>query len=814
MPGNARFEALGSPESGFVGSHPNGPRGVYPGSSLDRSGSFREVGENRMFGSGAGASRVNRTVTVNFPPLSHCLMLEPIVMTNQKYTREGELRRVLGFSVGSASEENSFGAAHLRPSPVVVMEELKRYKESIIDTNKKARGRAKKLDEHLHKLSKYFEVVNSKKQQRNELSTNERSCGLNTKMGTQIRRNLPDAGIQREEDCAKNGVPNKRVRTSVAETQVECRSNGLARQPLVMAKDRDLLKDSPGSDLVETKICKLPTGGEGWDKKMKRKRSEGTGFLRPLDGDGELKRPMHHKGSNESCSQSGDTHGFRLNIREDNHIVSPSSVIKGKASRTPRSGSVAIANSSPNIPRVSGAPENWEQSPSANKMHSIGGANNRKRAIASESASPSMAQWAGQRPQKKSRTRRANLVSPVSNNEEMQLSSEGCSPSDFSAKIHSSGMNDSHRFRGMVNGTQQFKLKLENVPSPARFCESEESGAGENRLKERVMDSGEVEEKTIAQNAGPSVLLTRKNKSIIKEETSDVVRSGRGSSFSTASISPVRGKLENTATTKPLRSTRPGSDGNRSKMGRPLKKLLDRKGFSRRRHLPNSGSPDFTGESDDDREELLSAANLARNASDHACSSAFWKKVEPIFAFLNVQDLPYFSQQVDLVREEISTSETFGSNEIDKSLQNKIELKESDRIVEFIDQVQGFDTLCGSLKPEGRLNKVSPLYQRVLSALIIEDEVEEVEENNMGRNGTLHYSEDFDDTRPWNDLWPCEIEDHVVVDVEEVKKRRFEAKRALFRLQISDLLQRSARLANLSKPFISASLSLSPFEWR
>ena len=31
---------------------------------------------------------------------------------------------------------------------------------------------------------------------------------------------------------------------------------------------------------------------------------------------------------------------------------------------------------------------------------------------------------------------------------------------------------------------------------------------------------------------------------------------------------------------------------------------------------------------------------------DHACSSAFWKKVEPIFASLSVQDLPYFSQQV------------------------------------------------------------------------------------------------------------------------------------------------------------------------
>ena len=78
-----------------------------------------------------------------------------------------------------------------------------------------------------------------------------------------------------------------------------------------MAKDRDLLKDSPGSDLAEEKIRKLPTGGEGWDKKMKRKRTGGTVFLRPPDGDGELKRPMHHKGSNESGSQSCDAHGLR-----------------------------------------------------------------------------------------------------------------------------------------------------------------------------------------------------------------------------------------------------------------------------------------------------------------------------------------------------------------------------------------------------------------------------------------------------------------------------------------------------------------------
>ncbi|XP_028081625.1 uncharacterized protein LOC114283022 isoform X3 [Camellia sinensis] len=747
MAGNARFESTsGSPELGFVGNYPNGPRGSYPGLSLDRSGSFREGGESRVFGSGTGISRASGG---NLPPLSQCLMLEPIIMGDQKYTRSGELelRRVLNISVGSASEENSFGVAHSRPTPLVATEELKRYKESILDANNKARGRGKKLDQHLLKLNKYFEAVNSKKQQRNEFSTNERSGGLNLKMGTQIHRNPPDLAAQRITDRAKNAVLNKRVRTSVAETQAEFRSNGLARQPLVMAKDRDMLKDiSPGSDLVEEKIRRLPAGAEGWDKKMKRKRSVGTAFTRPVDSDGELKRPMHHKVSNESGLQSCDAHNFRLNIREDNHIVSPSPVTKGKASRAPRTGSVTAANSSPNIPRVSGAPESWGQPSNVNKIHSIGGANNRKRAMPSGSSSPSMAQWVGQRPPKMSRTRRANLVSPVSSHEETQISSEGCSPSDFGSRINSSGTNGLVFPRGVANGAQKFKVKLENLSSPARFSESEESGAGENRLKEKAMGSEEVEEKavTAVQNAGTSVFLSKKSKSLIKEEISDGVRrpgrSGRGSSFSMASISPVREMLENAATTKPLRSTRPGSDKNGSKTGRPLKKLLDRKGFSRRGHMLSSDSPDFTGESDDDREELLEAANLARNASYRACSNLFWKKIEPIFAPVSLNDMSYFSQQGDIVHEEISASDKMGSGEIDRSLQTQIESKESARMVEFTDQFQDFDILGGKLDSESSLNKVIPLYQRILSALIVEDEIEEFEENDMGRNDSLQYA--------------------------------------------------------------------------
>ncbi|XAR53508.1 hypothetical protein NMG60_11022095 [Bertholletia excelsa] len=815
MAGNGRFELdSGSPEAGFVGNYLNGPRGNYPGPSLDRSGSFGEGGESRMFGSGASISRVSTAVMGNMPPLSQCLMLDPITLGDPKYMRSGELRRVLGLSIGNVSEENSLGTAHSRPLSSGLMEELKRYKESVQDTNTRARDRAKKLDEHLHKLNKYVEVLSSRKQQRNELSTNERSGGLNLKMGNQMHRNPTDLGGQRLEDRSKNVLLNKRVRSSVTETRVECQSNGVAMHPLVLAKDRDIVKDgNPGSDLVEEKIRRLPAGGEGWDKRMKRKRSLSTAFTRPVDSDKELKRPVHHKVSSESSLQSCDAHGFRsgsingirgtnkldsssspassfgrampkhdqekatltrdltaglnkekllakgnnkLNTREDNHIASPSPLTKGKAARAPRSGSMVAASSSPNITRASGVPESWEQPSTVNKIYSVGGANNRKRSLPSGSSSPPMAQWVGQRPQKISRTRRANLVSPVSNHEELQMSSGGCSPSDFGSRMNAVGINGS-LFRGVANGTQQLKVKLENVSSPARFSESEESGAGENRLKEKVTGSGELEEKVSAvQNSGLAVLIPKKNKSLTKEEITDGVRrqgrSGRGSS-SMANNSPTMEKLENAPTAKPLRSTRPGSDKNGSKTGRPLKKMMDRKGQSRRGHVPNSSSPDYTGESDDDREELLAAAKYSHSASFDACSSSFWKNMEIIFGSVRFRDTSYFTQQVKSaveLHESLTQMLNSNHNVLDALVHGEISVSgsirsgergrcESAKMVENGSEFQDFDILCGKLDTEVRLNQVTPLYQRVLSALILEDEIEEFDDG-MGRNVSLQYT--------------------------------------------------------------------------
>ncbi|KAJ8557617.1 hypothetical protein K7X08_003242 [Anisodus acutangulus] len=812
MAGNGRFNLTSaSSDSGFVGNYTNGPKGSYTGPTMDRSGSFRESSDTRIFGSGKSASRGTGTVVGDLPSLSQCLMLEPIVMGDQKYTRSGELRRMLGFTVGSTSEDNSFGAAHLKSSLHVSMEELKRFRDSVAETCNKASGRAKKFDEYLHKLAKYSEGMPSKKQQRNEQLTNERLGGSSMKMGTQmIHRGPLDHVTQKTEERPKNSTLNKRVRTSVAETRAEYRNSALSRQPVIV-KDRDMLKDSnTDSDMAEEKIRRLPAGGEGWDKKMKRKRSVGAVISRSLDNDGEPKRMLHHRLASEPGLSPSDSHGFRsgissgagsinksdgssptgsnarsmlkneqeksalsrdptaglnkervlakgsikLNSREENHAVCPSPIAKGKASRAPRSGSLAATNSPSNVPRLPGTLESWEQPPNVNKNLTVGGANNRKRPLPTGSSSPPITQWIGQRPQKISRTRRANLISPVSNQDEVEVPSEACSPSDFGARLNPGVTSGSILSKAASNVTQNLKVKAESVLSPARLSESEESGAGESRLKEKGGGTCEGEEKTVntVQSNGISTSHTKKNKLLVKEETGDGVRrqgrSGRGSAFSRNSMSPTREKFENQVTAKPLRNLRPASEKHGSKSGRPLKKHLERKGFSRLGNPLSSGSPDFTGESDDDREELLSAANLAYNASIHACSGAFWKKVDRLFASVSAEEKSYLLEQLKSAEEShANLSQTLNNmNDVldghahdGTSISDTPSVEKNRRIknqngskvssdTELIDRFH--DSIPSAKFDSDRIfDKVTPLNQRVLSALIIEDDIEECEEN-------------------------------------------------------------------------------------
>ncbi|KAL0358587.1 UNVERIFIED_CONTAM: hypothetical protein Sangu_0708100 [Sesamum angustifolium] len=189
MAGNARFELTSaSPDSSFAGNFQNGQRG-YAVPTLDRSTSFRDGADSRNFASGKANSRASVTSSGEATTLSQCLMLEPIDMGDPKNERSSDLKRVLGSSVGSSSEDNSFGAAHLKNSSPGAVEELKRLRASVADTCFKASGRAKKLDDHLNKLNKYCEAVSSKKQQqRNDMITNERS-GSTLKIGSLVHRN-------------------------------------------------------------------------------------------------------------------------------------------------------------------------------------------------------------------------------------------------------------------------------------------------------------------------------------------------------------------------------------------------------------------------------------------------------------------------------------------------------------------------------------------------------------------------------------------------------------------------------------------------
>ncbi|KAI3816872.1 hypothetical protein L1987_10656 [Smallanthus sonchifolius] len=577
MAGSATFESASasSSELVFSGTYLNGQRGP----SLDRSGSYREGSEGRMLVSGfavphGGSSSVVASDEIH--TLSQSISLEPIVIRHQIAWYD-ELRRVLGISTGSIAEENSFRAAstYVKPLPSIAdLKDLKRFRLSVEDTCVKARVRANKMDERLCKLDKYYEDLTSKKQKRNELTSIDRSGALNLKMGTQ------NYSInQRVEDQPKNILLNKRVRTSVAESR---------------AKDGNLLENNVGeSDLFE-KIRRLAAGGEGWDKKGKRKRSIGTVSTRPVDNVGVSKRAVQNKVVVENGAQPRDAHIYRLNNRDDS-------------------------------------------------------LSNRKRPMPVGSSSPPMAaQWVGQRPPKMVRARRPFLVALVPNQDEKQLSFESCSPPDVGARLTSKGTNDSPISKVATNGPKKLMVKLDNVQTSPRLAESHESVGGQSRFIDNEMEKGEM-------NA-----IDNKNKF-----------------------------LTNSAPPKPFQNRKTGCKNGR------LKKLSDRKGFLHHSPLQNVSSPDCPGASDDDREELFAAANHARTATYLACSSPFWKKMEPVFASVSSEDKSFLSQQVDFISDQLhSENGSFsGTRDVDKTSKESI-----------------------------------PLYQRVLSALIIEDDIDIPEE--------------------------------------------------------------------------------------
>ncbi|XP_010520439.1 PREDICTED: uncharacterized protein LOC104799550 isoform X4 [Tarenaya hassleriana] len=686
-----------------------------------------------MLGSGN-----NLTRGVDVPPLPQCLPLEPIRLGNQKYTRSGELRRVLGVSSITSSEDSTFGFSCPKSSPPVVTGELKHFKERMQDTSREAG--AKKLGESIFKLDKYAEVLTSKKRRRSDISPGERMDAVNM---DKVRSQIPD-------ERKKMFGLDKRARTSVVDVRGDGRVSALLRQQ-VTEKDSDSLPGIPGETMrIEEKIRRL-------EAKTKRKRSVAALGNRVINSD---RRGMQPKLIADSKLRSCDTQNYRSkssaasginrldafsrnelesvsfardrsalveqrimakgnskkNLKDNNLANSSSAALKGKVSRAPGTGAIMTAEPSSRV-----------ETPS--------------RALQAGSSPHAMTQWVGQRPHKNSRTRRTNVVSPFMKHTENKTSSQGFATSDFSSRAFP-GTTGS--FSAVDNTSLKVKRVRKNTSSPCRLSESEGSEGGDNKPREHDLENGEV---TTTRKTGALLLSIRKNK-IYSGHNGDCTwkqgKGGNSSSLITPGFHPITVKTENRPREKPIQNSKIAADKNKSKSGRPpTRKLKDRKASTRLGSNAITVSSDAAGESDDDCEDLFAAANSARNAANHACSGEFWKKMEYIFAPVSPDDMQYMKDQLSFVEElgESLREATTNVYNIMGILMRKAPQGPGDDTADFSNQPSSISDLSFERMDMRKLNE-STLYKRALSALIEEDNGEEVVEVGEVKNLSLHYVSD------------------------------------------------------------------------
>ncbi|XP_062091080.1 uncharacterized protein LOC133797254 [Humulus lupulus] len=583
---------------------------------------------------------------------------------------------------------------------------------------------------------------------------------------------------QKSEERTKTALPNKRTRTSFADAKMDGRSNTLLRPSGVVDRDREMLRlANSGAVQGEDRTLSIGVDGWE-KSKMKKKRSGIKPDVSPsivstksIDGYRETKQGMQQRPITDARSRlNNDSHGFRpgltggvvgvgksdvmsqqtglgsrsslprtdpdnsslindkrdrpigsdkervnvravnkANTRDELNSASPISNAKVNASvRAPRSSTGVVPKLSPVVHRAT-ASNDWEISHCTNKPPSGVGAN-RKRMASTRSSSPPV-HWAGQRPQKISRTaRRSNFVPIVSSNDETPTMD---SPSDVSNDI---SLGYAKRMPG--NSPQQVKLKGDPLSSAA-LSESEESGPAEMKSRDKGKKSDDVDEKAAQniQKVSPLVLSSRKNRLVTGEDLGDGVRrqgrTGRGFA-STRSLMPMTvEKIGNVGTAKQLRSARLGFDKTESKAGRPpTRKPSERKTYTRQKNTLNVAA-DFLVGSDDGHEELLAAANAAVNPG-RACSSPFWKQMEPFFGFISDADITYLKQQGNIESTAQTAAQAPSSVDACNNLPNGFGLIESEsRNDEFLLEQLESGT--------GDHNEI-PLCQRLIAALISEED--------------------------------------------------------------------------------------------
>ncbi|KAI4382245.1 hypothetical protein MLD38_008233 [Melastoma candidum] len=749
-----------------------------------------------MLGHANNSSKGGTNSPSEIPTLPQYLSLNPISFGNQKHVRAGDIKRVFGLPLANMLDGNSLGVSQPKPLHPAAREELKNIKESVESGSKKAKDRSNMFRESIFKLDKYRENLSSRKRQRNENVSGEKSGTELEKPGAQLHGNPRHVINQRQGQRPKNTVVVKRVRTSIGEARVDNKVLPAPRPPSLLERNEEKSQISNAtSNRSEEKMRKVPGGGEVWAKKIKRKRSVTAMGNRLVNGDGESKQLLPTKPSTDSKLRSCDgqtfrskncfgvvgvnrvtsrsespgsntstplknepdivpspkdrvdmfepgvsTKGSRINVREGDLANSPGLLIKGKFSRTPRAGSGVVADPSPISQSMpGGCSEDYELTSKVDKIPPIVIAGDKKRSLGS--SSQPMAQWVGQRMHKKSRLRRANVVSPLLNHAEKTHNlSDSPGMLDYSARNCSVGKGGSLHDYSSSKNYAKVKKEIDKSPSPLGVLESDESGAWEG-LKENGVDGGEVSLTTVSLNAvdfvppGKKQWLSSHEHGGVRKHG----RSGRGLSQSKTGAPLGREKTDDSPVANLPQTLRDGSDKVRSKSGRTSGgKSKDRSYVTRVGPVLNSSPSDCTGEFDDDHDTLVAAATSARDGSNNAFGGPFWPKIKRIFGSVIVDD-----ESVSFLKQQLHSMEEFdemmfsGANH---SVPGNVSFMDHSGGTQQNHLDQGEDVSRNHALSRkvnlGKLDKANPLYERMLSALI-EDENEEVFHNGEGKVSSL-----------------------------------------------------------------------------
>ncbi|XP_022147622.1 uncharacterized protein LOC111016503 isoform X2 [Momordica charantia] len=331
----SKFEfTSGSPDRPL---HSSGQRGAHMAAPLDRSGSFRESGENPSLSTLPNMSRSASTVSqgevLNFLQCLH--FGRKLVAADDKSHRQADFSRQLHLAL-SMSPDNSPSSSSKSKLPSSVMpEEIKRMKTSLRECSIKARERLKLFNEALSVFNKYFPSVPSKKRSRLEGYKNERSNfilsgersarGQVGKFGNQSHAvtGVFEHELQKPEERIKNAMPNKRPRTSLPDARgMDVRGNAPVRSSGAVDRDRDALRLA-NSGAVSGEDRNLSIGVDGWEKsKMKKKRSgikpdvsTSSQSTKPVDSYDEVKQQLQQRPVSDARSRiNKDSHGFRPGI--------------------------------------------------------------------------------------------------------------------------------------------------------------------------------------------------------------------------------------------------------------------------------------------------------------------------------------------------------------------------------------------------------------------------------------------------------------------------------------------------------------------